>query len=65
MIDTIHDLPKLRDKDEYIMIHRDNDLPKLLHDFKQGGYEPFVKYEAGTVSELKIRWRIKKLNKIR
>ena len=64
MIDPIHDLIKLRDKDHYILIHRDNDLPKLLHDCKQSGYEPFVKYQAGTISELKIRLRIKKLNKM-
>ena len=63
MIDSIQDLLQLKDKDEYILIHRDNDLPKLLHDFKQSGYEPFVKYQAGTISELKIRWRIKKLKK--
>ena len=63
MIDTIEDLLHLKDKDEYILIHRDNDLPKLLHDFKESGYEPFVKYQAGTISELKIMWRIKKLKK--
>ena len=63
MIDTIEDLLHLKDKDEYILIHRDNDLPKLLHDFKESGYEPFVKYQAGTISELKVRWRIKKLKK--
>ena len=54
MIDTIEDLLHLKEKDEYILIHRDNDLP---------GYEPFVKYQAGTISELKIMWRIKKLKK--
>ena len=63
MIDTIEDLLHLKEKDEYILIHRDNDLPKLLHDFKESGYEPFVKYQAGTISELKIMWRIKKLKK--
>ena len=63
MIDTIEDLLHLKDKDEYILIHRDNDLPKLLHDFKESGYEPFVRYQAGTISELKIMWRIKKLKK--
>ena len=63
MIDTIEDLLHLKDKDDYILIHRDNDLPKLLHDFKESGYEPFVKYQAGTISELKIMWRIKKLKK--
>ena len=60
MIDTIEDLLHLKEKDEYMLIHRDNDLPKLLHDFKESGYEPFVKYQAGTISELKIMWRIKK-----
>ena len=63
MIDTIEDLLHLKEKDEYILIHRDNDLPKLLHDFKESGYEPFVKYQAGTISELKIMWRIKELKK--
>ena len=58
-IDTIHDLLKLRNKDDYILIHRDHDLPKLLQDFKQSGYEPSVKYQAGNISELKIRWGIK------
>ena len=63
MIDNINDLLKLTDEEDYTLIHRDNDLPKLLHDFKQSGYEPFVKYQAGTISELKVRWRYKKLNK--
>ena len=63
MIDNINDLLKLTDEEDYTLIHRDNDLPKLLHDFKQSGYEPFVKYQAGTISELKVRWKYKKLNK--
>ena len=42
MIDTIHDLIKLVDKDGCILIYRDRYLQKLLHGFRQSGYEPFV-----------------------
>ena len=37
MIDMIHNLVRSREKEEHILIHRDNDLPKLLYNFKQSG----------------------------
>ena len=37
MISNINDLLELKEEEEYTLIHRDNDLPKLLHDFKQSG----------------------------
>ena len=63
-IDAAHDWIKLRDKNECILIHTDTNLPNLLLNFKQRIYEPFVKYQAGTMLELKNTWKNKQLNKM-
>ena len=38
------------------MIHRDDDLMKLLHDLIQAGYSPGVNFEAGRVTALKMEF---------
>ena len=38
------------------MIHRDDDLVKLLHGLIQAGYSPGVNFEAGRVTALKMEF---------
>ena len=59
MIETANDLLKYTEKAEYTLVHKDNDLVKLFHELKIAGYEPFIKYQAGTMTELKVNWKIK------
>ena len=59
MIETANDLLKYTEKPEYTLVHKDNDLVKLFHELKIAGYEPFIKYHAGTMTELKVNWKIK------
>ena len=59
MIETANDLLKYTAKPEYTLVHKDNDLVKLFHELKIAGYEPFIKYQAGTMTELKVNWKIK------
>ena len=59
IIETANDLLKYTEKAEYTLVHKDNDLVKLFHELKRAGYEPFIKYQAGTMTELKVNWKIK------
>ena len=60
MIETANDLLKYTEKPEYTLVHKDNDLVKLFHELKIAGYEPFIKYQVGTMTELKVNWKITK-----
>ena len=61
--DNIHEFLKLTDQEEYFLIQVDNDLVKALHQLKTARYEPFVKYQSGMLSEIRVRLRFKKLKK--
>ena len=56
MFSHIDELLKLTDQDEYYLIHKDNNLTKVLYQFKKVGYEPYIRYRAGRISELKIKF---------
>ena len=51
MINDINDILQMRDKDEYKIILKDNDLNKAICQLKQAGYEPQLRYNGGKVSE--------------
>ena len=51
MINDITDILHLKDKDEYKMILKDNDLNKAIYQLKQIGYEPQLRYNGGKASE--------------
>ena len=59
MFSHIDELLKLTDKDEYYLVHKDNNLTKVLYQFKKVGYEPYIRYRAGQISELKIKFTYK------
>ena len=51
---------KLRDKEkEYKLIHSKNDLIGVLCDLVEAGYEPKIRYEAGTISQIRLRFEKK------
>ena len=51
MIDDINDLLQLKEKDEYKIILKDNNLNKAIFQLKQIGYEPQIRYNAGKTTE--------------
>ena len=51
MINDINDLLQLKEKDEYKIILKDNDLNKAIHQLKWIGYEPHIRYNAGKTTE--------------
>ena len=59
----IDELLKLTDEDEYYLIHKNNDMIDVLYQFKKAGYEPYIRYKAGRISDLRIKFRYKNLNK--
>ena len=63
MFSHIDELLKLTDEDEYYLIHKNNDMIDVLYQFKKAGYEPYIRYKAGRISDLRIKFRYKNLNK--
>ena len=59
MFSHIDELLKLTDQDEYYLIHKDNNLTEVLYQFKKVGYEPYIRYRAGRISELRIKFTYK------
>ena len=59
MFSHIDELLKLTDQDEYYLIHKENNLTKVLYQFKKVGYEPYIRYRAGRISELRIKFTYK------
>ena len=59
MFSHIDELLKLTDQDEYYLVHKDNNLMEVLYQFKKVGYEPYIRYRAGKISDLKIKFTYK------
>ena len=59
MFSHIDELLKLTDQDEYYLIHKDNNMTEVLYQFKKVGYEPYIRYRAGRISELRIKFTYK------
>ena len=54
---------KLNEEEEYNLIQADNDMAKVVHQLKTAGYEPFVKYQVGMISQVKAKFKYKQLKK--
>ena len=52
MINDITDILHLKDKDEYKILLKDNDVNKAIYQLKQIGYEPQLRYNGGKASEI-------------
>jgi hypothetical protein len=59
MIESINDIYKYTENDEYTMIYSKNNLAELFHQSKSTGYEPYLKFTAGVVSELLFKFKVK------
>ena len=46
----------LKDKLVYNLIYKTNDLNGLVYEIKKAGYEPKIKYIAGTITLIKLRF---------
>ena len=55
VIDSIDDLLRLTETEDYKIIHSRNDLASLFNDFVNAGYEPFIRWTAGYISSLFVR----------
>ena len=60
MIQSLNDLKKFREKDEYTLIYDGNDLTQLFYEGKMAGYEPQVRFTGCIVSDLYFKFYIKK-----
>ena len=60
MIQSLNDLKKFREKDNYTLIYDGNDLTKLCYESKMAGYEPQVQFSGCIVSDLYFKLYIKK-----
>ena len=61
--DNVDEILEMNEENEYHLIQIDNDMAKVLHQLKSARYEPYVKYQVGMISEIKVRFRFKKLKK--
>ena len=69
IIQSLNDLKKFREKDNYTLIYDGNDLTQLFYERKMAGYEPQVRFTGCIISDLffkfymkGIRYRIKTQN---
>ena len=60
MIQSLNDLKKFREKDNYTLIYDGNDLTQLFYESKMAGYEPQVRFTGCIVSDLFFKFYIKK-----
>ena len=60
MIQSLNDLQKFREKDNYTLIYDGNDLTKLFYESKMAGYEPQVRFTGCIVSDLYLKFYIRK-----
>ena len=44
MFDDVDELLKMRDEEEYALIHSENDMVKVFHQLNEAGYKPYIKY---------------------
>ena len=60
VIQSLNDLKKFREKDEYTLIYDGNDLTHLFYESKMAGYEPQVRCTGCIVSDLYFKFYIKR-----
>ena len=54
MIKGVDDLLRLNKYDEYKLILEDNDLNKFASDLVDAGYDPYVRFPAGRMYEIRV-----------
>ena len=63
MFDNVDELLKMTDKEEYALIHSDNDLVKVFHQLNEAGYKPHINYQARGITNILCKFYYKKLKK--
>ena len=64
MFDDVDDLLKMRDEEEYALIHSDNDMVKVFFQLNEAGYKPYIKYgNSGQIANIMCKFYYKKLKK--
>ena len=63
MFDNVDELLKMTDKEDYALIHSDNDLVKVFHQLNEAGYKPHINYQAGRITNILCKFYYKKLKK--
>ena len=63
MFDNVDELLKMTDKEEYALIHSDNDLVKVFHQLNEAGYKPHINCQAGRITNILCKFYYKKLKK--
>ena len=61
MFDNVDELLNMTDKEEYALIHSDNDLDKVFHQLNEAGYKPHTNYQAGQITNILCKFFYKKL----
>ena len=60
---NVDELLNMTDKEEYALIHSDNDLVKVFHQLNEAGYKPHINYQAGRITNILCKFYYKKLKK--
>ena len=63
MFYNVDELLSMTDKEEYALIHSDNDLVKVFHQLNEAGYKPHINYQAGRITNILCKFYYKKLKK--
>ena len=63
MFDNVDERLNMTDKEEYALIHSDNDLVKVCHQLNEAGYKPHINYQAGRITNILCKFYYKKLKK--
>ena len=63
MFDNIDELLKLNAKEEYNLIHAENDLVKVAYQLREAKYQPLIKYQGGEISNIMVKFYFKQLKK--
>ena len=64
MFDDVDDLLKMRDEEEYALIHSENDMVKVFFQLNEAGYKPYIKYgNSGQIANIMCKFYYKKLKK--
>ena len=59
MISSLDEILQLREHDEYHLLFKNNNLGELVMQFKEAGYEPQIKWNAGCIKEIRARFTYK------
>ena len=62
-IDNVDEILELTEEDEHYLIQKENDMAKVVHQLRSAGYEPDITYQVGMISQVRARFRFRKLKK--